>query len=64
MNKDEWIERCKAHFAALVKDMPDGWDDIAESCWEELYEDYPDDPEGAANEEMLCWTNDTDIDEE
>jgi len=57
MKKDEWIRRCIARFDACVRDPAEGWRDLAESCWETMYEDFKDDPEGAADSELAWWGN-------
>ena len=38
-----------------VQDPTANWEYDANVCWDTMHEDFPDDPEGAADEEMLCW---------
>lgn len=58
IDKAEWIARCKAQFDAAVQDDKADWTDSAEVCYEEMLEDFPNDPEGAADEEMSNWGDD------
>ena len=43
--------------------MPDdkaNWKDAAEACYDIMYEDFAEDPEAAADEEMSYWDDDGD----
>lgn len=42
-------------FARVTNDFIYDWQGCAESCFNEMYEDFQDDPEGCADEEMSYW---------
>jgi len=52
MNKEEWIKRCEAQFDKIVPNDKANWKDAAEACFDTYAEDFPEDPEDAADEEM------------
>ena len=59
MEKTMWLRLCEAQFEKRVQFDKERWKkEAAEDCYESMYEDFPDDPEGAADEEMRCWDND------
>lgn len=60
MDKQEWIKRCSKRFmerAGMTSIEADGY---AQTMHAEWSEDFADDPEGAADEEMSCWDDDGD----
>lgn len=58
MEKEEWLKRCEAQFDKRVQDDKANWKDAAEACYESMYEDFQEDPEDAADEEMSNWDDD------
>lgn len=58
MDKEEWLQRCEAQFDKRVRDDKANWKDAAEVLFDEMHDCFPDDPEGAADEEMNCWDED------
>lgn len=58
MTKDEWISRCAARFVSR-SDLGDiRAREYAEACYDNSgAEDFADDPEGAADEDMSCWSD-------
>ena len=55
MSKEKWLEKCAKHFEQHAVLINVAAIEIAESCFEQFYADYPEDPEGAADEEMSYW---------
>lgn len=55
MSKFEWLTRCQMQFAKSTLAFDYDWSVIAESCYDEMSEDFESDPEGCAREEMSCW---------
>lgn len=58
MEKEDWIKRCEAQFDKMIGGERANWRDAAEMCYSEMLDDFQDDPEGAADEEMSYWDND------
>jgi len=58
MEKEEWLKRCEAQFDKRVQDDKANWKDAAEACYDSMHDDFQDDPEGAADEEMSYWDDD------
>ena len=56
MDKEEWLKRCEAQFEKRTGDKD--FSEIVQICYDENLEDFADDPEGAADEEMSCWDDD------
>jgi len=55
MSKEKWLKRCADYFeqrVAMTKEMAK---ETADACFEQFYDDYQEDPEGAADEEMSYW---------
>lgn len=54
--KDEWIDKCAKRLEEITDD---GFNckEIASVCYTESFSDFPDDPEGAADEEVSCWND-------
>ena len=59
MTKEEWINRCGKQFDLRVQDDKATWKDAAVACYDNMYEDFQDSPEDAADEEMSNWDDDT-----
>ena len=57
MNKEEWLKRCEAQFNKCVDGGKYDFRDAAEVCYD-MHDDFPDDPEGAADTEMSYWDED------
>ena len=58
MDKEEWIKRCEAQFDKMTGNEKAHWRDAAEMCYDNMHDDFPDDPEDAADEEMSYWDDD------
>ena len=56
MDKEEWLKRCEAQFEKRTGNKY--FKEAARACYNEMLEDFEDDPEGAADEEMSCWDDD------
>lgn len=56
MTKYKWISISKRHFMKVAKMNHRDSKIYAEIIYESFYEDFEDDPRGAANEEMDCWS--------
>ena len=58
MTKQEWIDRYKARFVEVAGLTPEQACACATAeSFEVLSDGFADDPEGAADEEMSCWTD-------
>lgn len=55
MSEFEWILRCQRQFAKRTDDYSHNWEHYAETCYEEMHEDFEDDPEAAADEDISYW---------
>lgn len=55
ISKFAWIQRARMQFAKRTQDFEYDWQENAEVCYDEMYADFKDDPEGAADEEMSYW---------
>lgn len=65
MTKEEWLQRCAAQYVKVgaIESIEDAMP-IAEGCYDAMSQfvddDYADDPEGAADEDMSYWDDDGD----
>lgn len=60
MDQLQWIGRCAQQFQKRAKLTPQQAMYFAGIAANEMLDDFPDDPEGAADEEMSSWTDDGD----
>ena len=58
MDKKEWVKRCAAQFDKRVQNDRANWEDAAQECYASMRDDFQEDPEGAADEEMSNWDDD------
>lgn len=57
IQKDEWLRRYAAQIVKRANVSPELADECAHAApFEVLSEMFEDDPEGAADEEMSCWS--------